>query len=145
MFLVTSTLYTISTIPTYWLLLLPCVPMGKVLVTRVQTLCGVVKINSYIQIFPICKCCMLPNCVTNLHVGNVNLKQMYKLGAYFFPLKCAQIIVTSRLCQFKILSPNFYVFHFSITTYITLIFSANNHLGFAYTPTLGTLCYKLKI
>jgi hypothetical protein len=145
MFLVTSTLYTISTIPTYWLLLLPCVPMGKVLVSRVQTLCEVVKINSYIQIFPICKCCMLPNCITNLHVGSVNLKQMYKLRAYFCSLKCVQIKVTSCLCQFKILSPNFYVFHFSIATYITLFFSANSHLGFAYTPTLGNLCYKLKI
>lgn len=64
-------------IPTYWLLLLPCVAIGKVLVTRVQTLCGVVKISSYIQIFPIYKRCMLPNCVTNLHVGSVKLKQMY--------------------------------------------------------------------
>ncbi len=37
----------------------------------------VVKISSYIQIFPIYKRCMLPNCITNLHVGSVKLKQMY--------------------------------------------------------------------
>ncbi len=109
-------------ISTYLLLLLPCFAMGKVLVTRVQTLCRMVKISTYIQIFPICKCCMLPNCITNLHVGSVNLKQMYKLGAYFCPLKCVQIRVTSCLCQFKILLPNFYFFHFSIATYITLFF-----------------------
>ncbi len=132
-------------IPTYWLPLLPCLAMGKVLVTRVQTFCRVVKISSYIQIFSVCKCCMLPNCITSLHVGSVNLKQMYKLGANFCPLKCVQIRVKSCFYQFKILSPNFYFFHFSIATCITLFFLANSHFGFAYTPTLGTLCHKLKI
>ncbi len=94
-------------IPTYWLLLLPCVAMGKVLVTRVQTFCGVIKSSSYIQIFPICKCCMLPNCITNLQVGSVNLKQMCKLGAYFCPLKCEQNKSHKLPLQFKILSLHF--------------------------------------
>ncbi len=64
------------------------VAMGKVLVIKVQIPTSWLKLVVIFDFFPTCKCCMLLNCIANLHVGTLKLEQMYKLGAYFYPLKC---------------------------------------------------------
>lgn len=84
---------------------------------------------------PIYKCCILLNCITYLHIGNLKLKHLYKLGACFFPLTCVSESHKVPLPIQKSL-PNCHFYACSLAKCITLFFWASSYMGIASTHAL---------
>ncbi len=119
----------------YMHFVLQCVGL-KILWSRFKSSFKVFWISSYIKILdPIYKCCILPNCITYLHIGNLKLKHLYKLGACFFPLTCVSESHKVPLPIQKSL-PNCHFYACSLAKCITLFFWASSYMGIASTHAL---------
>ncbi len=102
--------------------------MARVLVIEVQIPHNVVKnLIIIFKIFHTCKCCMLPNCITNFACWKP--EQMYNPGTYFHPLEC--VCKSCKLpLSIQISLPNFLFFLLQHSHIHHIVFSAINHVCF---------------